>query len=161
MPQSLKSFRTPSEQDAKFILRRTLHKEAQTIRRFPTGLANYVYDVETQEGERLVVRLARSDLGVFFEGALHWHARLTEIGVPLPALYYSSTNPTENGFPVMIMERLPGQDLYFVYPTLTSEQKKTLATDRSDPKERRNPAAWQRLWLCNSGKRPVIVAEMD
>src|SRR5690349_13521523 len=120
--QNLLEPRRPTEQDATLILQRTLHKEVQTIRRFPTGLANYVYDVETQEGERLVVRLARSDLGAFFEGALNWHARLKAIDVPLPKLYYSSADADENGFPVMIMERLPGQDLYFVYPTMTSEQ---------------------------------------
>ncbi len=117
----------PTEQDAIRILAAALNKRVQAIRRFPTGLAHYVYDVETDAGENLVIRLARSDLGAFFEGALHWYAPLKRLDVPLPVLYFASADSAQFGFPVMIMERLPGQDLGEVYGHLSTGHKQRLA----------------------------------
>lgn len=117
----------PTEHDAACILHDALGKQAQSIRRFPTGLAHYVYDVETDEGEKLVIRLARPDLKYFFEGALSWYPLLKSKNIPLPDLYFSSLDDAKLGFPVMIMERLPGKDLGEVYPYLTANQKHQIA----------------------------------
>jgi aminoglycoside phosphotransferase (APT) family kinase protein len=117
----------PTEQDAIRILQDALGKRVQSIRRFPTGLAHYVYDVETDEGEKLVIRLARPDLKYFFEGALSWYEPLKCKNVPLPQLYFSSLDEAQFGFPVMIMERLPGKDLDEVYTQLSTEQKHRIA----------------------------------
>ncbi len=122
----------PTEQDASTILRDVTGKNTKDVKRFPTGLANYVYDVKTEDGESLVVRLARPDLKHFFEGAVYWYDRLQEKGVPMPKLYYSEVDGAKHGFPTMIMDRLLGEDLGVVYPTLTSPQKKALAIQISD-----------------------------
>lgn len=121
------SSRIPTEQDAITILHKALDKETQNIQRFPTGMANYVYDVQTKDGQNLVVRLTRSDLSHFFEGAISWYETLHNIGVPLPKLYIGTTTDAEYGFPTMIMDRLEGKDLGDVYLSLTTEQKKNLA----------------------------------
>lgn len=118
---------TPSEDVAIRILYTVLHKRVKTIQRFPTGLANFVYDVETDDSEKLVVRLARPDLKYFFEGALKWYDILKGQNVPLPTLYYSTLDEAKFGFPVMIMERLLGTDLDQVYSSLSAEQKHRIA----------------------------------
>src|SRR6185437_13594070 len=55
-----------------------------------------------------------------------WHERLRQVGVPVPALLYADANPA-GGFPVMVLERLPGRDLAFEYSDMTAEQKRALA----------------------------------
>ncbi len=117
----------PTEQDARRILRDALGKEIRTIRRFPTGLAHYVYDVVTTDGEALVIRLTRPDMKAHFAGALRWYEPLKSRGVPLPMLYFSSLDEAQFGFPVLIMERLHGRDLDAVYPRLSAAQKHALA----------------------------------
>lgn len=119
----------PTENDAERILFERLGKRTKSIKRFPTGLANYVYDVITQGGESIVVRLARHDLKYFFEGAIYWYDKLIDKKVPLPTLYYSELDENVNGFPVMIMNRLLGKDLNDVYLSLTSKQKKEIAKE--------------------------------
>lgn len=119
--------KTPTEQDAKRILVDALGKGVKSIYRFPTGLAHYVYDVETEDAEKLVIRLTRPDMKDFFVGALHWYALLKRKNVPLPNLYFSSIDDPRFEFPVMIMERLSGNDLDVVYSRLSTEQKHDLA----------------------------------
>ena len=122
-----KIIKTPTEHDAVRILNDALGKTVKSISRFPTGLAHYVYDVTTDDGESFVIRLTRPDMRYFFEGALSWYEPLISRNVPLPTLYYESVDETQFGFPVMIMERLPGKDLDEVYVHLSTEQKHRLA----------------------------------
>ncbi|GDX62436.1 hypothetical protein LBMAG33_7460 [Candidatus Levyibacteriota bacterium] len=116
----------PTEEDAITILENALGKKTKNIRRFPNGLAHYVYDIITEDGINLVVRLARHDLKYFFQGALSWYELLKSKRIPLPKLYYSDIQDIQT-FPTMIMERLSGEDLIDVYPKLLPEQKKILA----------------------------------
>ncbi|MGH2583728.1 MAG: phosphotransferase family protein [Dehalococcoidia bacterium] len=119
--------RVPTEQDAVRVLERVTGAQVSGISRFPTGLANYVYDVTTERGESFVVRLARPDLGSAFAGAVYWHGLLKPRGVPLPALLHVDLLGHADGFPAMVMERLLGTDLGVVHRDLTLEQKRTLA----------------------------------
>ena len=121
--------KVPTEGDAKVILHDALGKNAKTVKRFTTGQANYVYDVETDEGEKLVVRLARPDLKYFFDGAVYWYDQLKDKDIPLPKLYFSELDLSKYGLPVMIMDRLPGEDLGLVYPKLVADQKRAIAKD--------------------------------
>lgn len=61
--------RIPTEQDAVQILHDALGKTVRSIQRFPTGLANYIYDVETNDGQKIVVRLGHPDNKPLFEAA--------------------------------------------------------------------------------------------
>ena len=115
----------PTEKDAERILFETLNKKVETIKRFNTGLANYVFDVVTTEHEKLVIRLGTTESKESFARALHWYPILREKKVPLATLYFGSV---ESKFPVMIMERLEGVDLGDVYSELTKPEKENLAT---------------------------------
>ena len=117
----------PNEKDAARILLEVLHVGAVSLSRFPTGLAHYVYDVVTENGQSVVVRLARPDRKAYFRGALTWYEPLTRLGVPLPFLRYHELDEAVHGFPVMIMDRLLGTDLGDAYPALTHEQKRGIA----------------------------------
>ncbi len=116
----------PSREDAMRIVRESLGLGVSAISRFPTGLSHYVYDVTTNDGRRIVVRMARADTRHALAGGVFWHERLRAVGVPLPALLYNTLGH-DGAFPVMILERLPGHDLGLAYPHLTPAQKRTLA----------------------------------
>lgn len=116
----------PDQSEAVRILS-TLGIRPRTVQRFPTGQMHYVYDVITEAEERLVLRLARADLGATFAGAAYWHHRLKPLAVPLPALLYVEPDAAMHRFPVMLMERLPGTDLEYAYPDLTAPEKERLA----------------------------------
>lgn len=117
----------PTPEAAATIAQRALGVPVRTVARFPTGLAHYVFDVLMADGRRVVARLGQPEQAADFTSAGYWHQRLVPRGVPLPALLAVETDPREDGFPFMLMERLPGRDLSEVYPTLTDSQKRRLA----------------------------------
>ena len=119
--------RTPTEGDAVALVRRVLGAGARSVVRFPTGLAHYVYDVVLDDDRCVVARLARMGEGDAFAGGAYWSARLRPLGVPLPQLLAVGDRPINGVFPFMLLERLPGRDLLYEYPGLSSGQKRDLA----------------------------------
>ena len=120
--------RRPTERDAALVVCEGLGVEARAIERFPTGLCHYVYDVTTDDGRRVVARLATSETADQLAGGVYWHERLRAVGAPLPALLHADLAPA-GGFPYMLLERLPGRDLGDVYAEMTSEQRRALAAE--------------------------------
>lgn len=118
---------TPTVDSAAAVVLRSLGTPAQTISRFPTGLAHYVFDVLTTDGRRVVARLARRGQEDTFASAVYWHQLLAPRGVPLPALLAVDVQPSRGSFPYMLMERLPGRDLGEEYLSLSISQKRRLA----------------------------------
>ncbi len=49
----------PGTQDAAAVVQQVLHTDLAHIERFGQGLAHFVYDVRTTDGQNLVVRLTR------------------------------------------------------------------------------------------------------
>lgn len=119
----------PTEQDAMLILETALNEQVKCIKRFTTGSEHYVYDVKTKSDKDLVVRIGRENARKIFSGAVYWHGILKTKGIPLPKLFFSEVNKKFFDFPVIIMERLKGQDLERVFPQLTSDQKRKLAQE--------------------------------
>lgn len=119
--------RVPTEHDAVALVQRHLSRAVRAIRRFPTGLANYVYDVRTDDDQAIVVRMNRPGRGAHFASAVYWHRRLVPHGVPLPRLLHYDAAPGPGAFPFMIIERLPGGDLGVEYPNLSAGQKRAVA----------------------------------
>ncbi len=120
--------REPTAADAARIVEAVVGRRVADIGRFSTGMAHFVYDVTLAgRGGRLVARLTRSETAGSFAGAVHWYPLLQEKGVPLPELIYAELDPAKHGFPVMLMARLPGEDLGSVYATLTRAQRLRLA----------------------------------
>jgi aminoglycoside phosphotransferase (APT) family kinase protein len=109
--------------------------EARSITRFPTGLCHYVYDVELDDGRKIVARLASDESRDALRGGVYWHERLRQVGAPIPELLYADADPAE-GFPVMLLERLPGRDLTFEYASMTAERKRALAAEIVDIQRR-------------------------
>lgn len=118
--------RVPSREDAIHVVGEALGAGVSTISRFPTGLSHYVYDVVTDDGRRVVVRMASGDTRAALTGGIYWHERLRAVGVPLPTLLYADLGQDDD-IPVMVLERLPGRDLGDEYDQLTPVQRRTIA----------------------------------
>ncbi len=114
----------PKTSDILKIVRRHFPEGAHSLYRFPAGLAHYVYDVATKDGEHIVVRVADPQGYNGLPGGVYWHARLKPLGLPLPELL---AHDLQAPFPYMILERLPGNDLGQVYPRLSTSEKQRLA----------------------------------
>ncbi len=118
----------PTRADAARILAAITGKQVSELRRFPNGLAHFVFDARLSDGEQLVIRLTRPEHAQDFSGAVYWHARLVQIGIPLPALIHAELDDRVHGFPVLVLERLPGVDLGDCYPRLSTGQKRGIAS---------------------------------
>jgi hypothetical protein len=116
----------PTEGEAADIARRVIGKSPEKIRRFPTGIAHWVYDIRMPGGESIVVRLGMADQRHDFTGALHWSRTLRPLAVPLPRLL---AHGEHDGHPYVVLERLDGQDLGLVYGSLTSAERKSIAEE--------------------------------
>jgi Ser/Thr protein kinase RdoA (MazF antagonist) len=127
VPPSEIPAKVPTETDARRILETLAGASVRSLARFPTGLAHYVYDAVTVDGERYVVRLTRKEKQNEFAGAVYWHGLLRPCGVPLAQILYSDVAGEQFGFPVLLLERLPGTDLCHVYASLNDAEKRTLA----------------------------------
>ncbi|MCX6732947.1 MAG: phosphotransferase [Candidatus Roizmanbacteria bacterium] len=125
------SIKTPSKQDAIEILQKATGENVAKIERFPTGSQHYVFDVLTENNKQLVIRIGTEETRGHIAGSVYWHSILKDLGVPLPHFLFSETERNQFEFPVIIMERLLGKDLVYVYEELSKEQKKKLAFDIS------------------------------
>jgi hypothetical protein len=101
--------------------------------RFPTGLAHWVYDVALASGRLLVVRIGGASARPLFAAAEHWSRTLRPLGVPLPELLEAGTAA---GRPYLVLERLPGTDLRFVYGALSRAEKEAIAARVADAQAR-------------------------
>ena len=117
----------PTEQHAADIVEATLGQRARSVQRFSTGLAHYVYDVVTEDGEALVVRIARPDTQAALAGAVYWSKRLRPLGVPLPRILHADLRAKTAPFAFLLLERLPGTDLGNVYSLLSADEKQAIA----------------------------------
>ncbi|MGZ3600290.1 MAG: phosphotransferase family protein [Ktedonobacterales bacterium] len=116
----------PTREDAIHIVRHILATGVSTISRFPTGLCHYVYDIVTDDGRHIVVRMADDTTRDALAGGIYWHERLRAVGVPLPALLYSNLGQ-DGDIPVMVLERLPGRDLGDEYDQLAPVHRRAIA----------------------------------
>lgn len=94
------------------------------MRRFETGLAHFVFDVSLKRGGRAVIRTTAAQHSDELAGGVFWHPRLQALDIPVPELI---AYDLEAPWPYMILERLPGEDLGFVYTRLSPDQRRELA----------------------------------
>jgi hypothetical protein len=123
----------PDESLASAIAREFSGSPPEDVQRFATGIGHWVYDVRAATGASFVVRVGTADQAPDFAGALHWSRTLRPLGVPLPSLLASGEH---EGFPYVILARLPGVDLGLVYPTLDLDQKQAIASGVFDAQKR-------------------------
>ncbi|MBV8098432.1 MAG: phosphotransferase [Verrucomicrobia bacterium] len=77
----------------------------------------------TSDQQKFVVRIATPPTKRLLEGGVYWNQLLRPLGVPLPRLIATSLEPLETQFPFVVLEQLPGADLFQIYQSLTSSQK--------------------------------------
>jgi aminoglycoside phosphotransferase len=106
------------------IVAERLSEKTISAERFPTGFQHFVFDVKTETGKKIVVRIARPEHRHLLESAVFWSDLLKPKGVPLPEILATEFS---TGHPFLILERLPGKDLGEVYGQLSKSQKKILA----------------------------------
>ena len=115
----------PRPADAARIARELLGEPISRVERFPTGLANFVYDVTGASGEKIVIRIVNPTGDTSIAAALYWSNLLRPLGVPLPRLIAHHIDGND-GFGWMALERLAGTDLWHVYHTLAPQQKRDI-----------------------------------
>ena len=127
------TFTPPNEQEIKEIFLRALGRDVISVRRFPTGLAHFVYDVETDLGD-FALRVARpDDFGLrAFRAAMYWSDRLRPMGIPMPEIFYDDIEAKHSRFHCYIMERFQGDDLYKVFADMNAAARERLAEQISD-----------------------------
>jgi len=108
------------------IVAAELSEKVARAERFTTGYQHFVFDVETAGGQKMVVRLSRPEHRHIAASSVFWNELLRPKNVPLPEIYASNLAAE---FPYLIMERLPGKDLWQVYKELSKAEKRTLATE--------------------------------
>ncbi|MCD4818687.1 MAG: phosphotransferase [Candidatus Cloacimonetes bacterium] len=116
----------PNTEIAKKIIENTLNCRIAEITRFETGLCHYVYDVKTDSGEEIVIRIATENSIEELKGGVYWFKKLKAKEIPVPNIIKFDL---ENNYPYVIMERLIGTDLGYVYDDLSVEEKRNLAKE--------------------------------
>ncbi|MDE3229737.1 MAG: aminoglycoside phosphotransferase family protein [Chloroflexota bacterium] len=126
MDTPLPPSRAPTAPDAALAVCAALGVEPRAIQRLAVGHCHYVFGVTTADGREVVARLASVESVDALAGGVYWHARLRGVGAPLARLLAADLAPPR-GYPYMLLERLPGQDLALVYTSLTRAQRQALA----------------------------------
>jgi Ser/Thr protein kinase RdoA (MazF antagonist) len=117
----------PTEQDAAVIAAEVFGAAVEAVVRFPTGSSHHVYDVQCAGDRRAVVRISRRDHIEDARGSVYWSRFLRPKGVPLPELLHVDLSMTRHPFPVIVLERLAGDDLGTVYECLSRSELRMLA----------------------------------
>ena len=114
----------PTEQNARDAAAKFLGTYTFSLRRFPTGMCHYVYEVTQRDGSRIVVRMGHDDTREALKGSVFWDRELQSLTLPTARILYTDLTAS---FPYTILEYLPGLDLGSVYSSLTSTTKKEVA----------------------------------
>lgn len=116
----------PTETYAREVMSRYLQSDAFSLRRFPTGLCHYVYEVLPEHAAPIVLRMAHRETRPHLAGSIYWTDRLRPLGIPLPRILVADLG---GPFPYTILEHIPGVDLGNVYPNLRKEVRKAIAEE--------------------------------
>ncbi|MCC3766083.1 phosphotransferase family protein [Streptomyces sp. UNOC14_S4] len=119
----------PTEQAVLQATSRCLREEAVTAHRIPTGRSHFVFTVELASGECLIARITRHDRAECFAGFAYWRRQLAGVGVPVPRVLSMDLSGTVLPWPIMFLEKAPGNDLCNVYADLTAAEKRSVADD--------------------------------
>ncbi|MEA2710601.1 MAG: hypothetical protein QOF78_3202 [Phycisphaerales bacterium] len=126
-PSSPPPVKIPTEQDAVRIAADVLGDTIAAAQRLPTGAGNWVYEVVSAGGRRVVIRILRSHEEC--KSGVYWSQTLRPLGVPLPEMIAHHVGGGDDGTDRswMVLERLPGTDLEHTHAALTPEQRRDVA----------------------------------
>ncbi len=120
----------PDEKSAAHVVSHLTGETVISVSRLVTGNQNYVYAVDTEQSA-YVIRMTNKFRDKFVS-ALHWQEQLIPLGVPLAKFIAQDLDGQYSPFPALLMKRLPGADIGRAYPSLTAEQKKSIARQMVD-----------------------------
>ncbi|MFD5319422.1 aminoglycoside phosphotransferase family protein [Streptomyces sp. NPDC127098] len=100
------------------------------------GRSHFVFRVGLVSGDSVITRIARHDRAECFEGFAYWRSQLARVGVPVPRVLSMDLTQTVLPWPIMLLERAPGDDLCNVYAELTAAEKSRVADDLLDIQRR-------------------------
>ncbi|MCF8298218.1 MAG: hypothetical protein K9J13_11790 [Saprospiraceae bacterium] len=96
------------------------------IERLTTGLCHFVYRIKLESGFEYVIRIGRKETAALIKGGIYWNEYLADLNLPIPKLLHYDENLE---YPYMIIEKLAGSDLCYVYDDLTNLEKEKLAKE--------------------------------
>jgi hypothetical protein len=148
----------PTAAQAKRIAADALGELIESVDRFTTGSANWVFDTTARSGKRVVVRFMRERDE--FDGAVLWNSILRPAGVPLPELIahrrnFDDESPSHSW---LVLERFAGVDLEHAYAKLTPLQKVSVLDGvmRAQAIVQRLPEGTGFGYVCLPDQRPHI-----
>lgn len=95
----------------------------QNIQRCSIGQGNYVYIV-TCDAEKYVFRFTTECAA--YESTVHWLKELASLDIPVPKVVHQGTH---DKYSCLILTYIKGEDIGFIYPTLSSKDKKAIAKE--------------------------------
>lgn len=114
------------DQEVEKIIFRSLDLKVENITPFMSEDSHYICDVKT-ETKNVVLRISKPEAFTCLEGSVYWLKTLKDVGVPVPDVLYVNSNLDNFKHHFIIIERLEGCDLGFVYSELNSGEKRDLA----------------------------------
>lgn len=101
-----------------------LGERVETAVRFKNGLSHRVFDIQTADGQQVVLKVATPERGEELNAGVYWYRTLAPLGIPVPTVI---ANGTHEELPFMLTSRLPGDDLELVYEHLMPDERADLA----------------------------------
>ncbi|MDX1935380.1 MAG: aminoglycoside phosphotransferase family protein [Capsulimonadales bacterium] len=91
-----------------------------------THSGNTIFSVALDDGREVIVRMRGPDEDTFAHTERHLRT-LTDLGLPAPRLLAADVTRTRFPFAYLILEKLPGRDLYYELPSMTRAGMSELA----------------------------------
>ena len=117
-----------SDREIERIVFKSLGYLVNSITRFNSGDCHYVYDVKTDKKD-IVIRFSSEDNFDYLKGAKYWLNVLKQADIKVPEVLYINSNLKDYKYYFMIIERFSGCDIGYVYPDLSTNQKRDIACD--------------------------------
>ncbi len=111
---------------AKDSFEKAMKLDVSLCEQFQTGIANYVFDVTTINGQKYVVKM-NSDNSKNLAGEKYWIDILAQFDIRIPTILFEDLEGWLVDIPFLIMDYIPGTDLGYEYKTLSKSQKKKIA----------------------------------
>jgi Ser/Thr protein kinase RdoA (MazF antagonist) len=103
------------------LLKCTVH----SAKRLLTGFCHFVFLLDTDRG-LVILRIADSSSRDHLQGSSYWIPRLKQLNLPVPDILLDGTGATQA---YQVLSYLPGDDLGAVYLSLSTEEKRALASE--------------------------------
>ena len=123
---------TPNAALAAAAAKRVTGRAPVEMRRFPTGVAHYVYEALLENGDAVVVRMGYRRQRDSLQAGLLLAQKLRPLGVPLPKIL---ADGLDDPCPWIAMERLPGKDLGEAIDSLLTSQLQDVARRVADAQQ--------------------------